>query len=142
METKIIAQKENLLFKRKEILIEVTSNTNPTKQEILKILAEKFSVPEENIKLNGIYGNFGTSVFSVYANIYDSIADKDSTEIKTKKEKEAEKKAEADRIKSEAEEKKKIAEESAKAKEEAEKPAEENKTEEIKEENKSDRAAE
>ena len=53
----------------------------------LKALAEKFSVPEENIKIKGIHGKFGSKIFSIAANIYASAEAKDAVEIKKKKEK-------------------------------------------------------
>jgi ribosomal protein S24E len=110
MEMKIIEQKENPLFKRNEVLLEVVSNVSPKNSEILKAIAEKLSVPEENVKVRGIYGNFGTHVFSVYANVYKSSADKESTEVKTKKERDAEKKSFEEKMKLAAEEKKKSTE--------------------------------
>lgn len=116
MEMKIIEQKENPLFKRNEVLLEVTSNVSPKNSEILKAIAEKLSVPEENVKVRGIYGNFGTHVFSVYANVYKSSADKESTEVKTKKERDAEKKAAEEKMKAASEEKKKSKEENAEEK--------------------------
>lgn len=135
MEIKITEQKESPLFKRKEIVAEITSESSPKNSEVSKLIAEKLSVSEENIKLNGIYGKFGTHVFTVYANVYDSIQDKESTETKTKKEREAEKKAEEERLKAEAEERTRKIEETPapteETKAEAEKPAEEN-TEEVK----------
>jgi ribosomal protein S24E len=131
METKIIEQKENPLFNRKEIILEVSSTSSPKNDEASEMVSKQFSVPAEQIQIKGIYGKFGTQKFKIIANVYNSIADKEKTEVKTKKQREAEKKAELDRIKAEAEEKKKVAEEAEAAKAEAEKT-----TEEPKEENK------
>ncbi len=133
MEIKINKEEENPLYNRKEVVLEIVSNISPKNDEVLKAVAEKFSIPEEQIKVKGIYGKFGTTSFEVYANIYNTVKDKEETEVTTKKERDAKKKAELDRIKAAAEEKKKAeeekkaAEEAAKA--EAEKPAEEEKTE-------------
>lgn len=117
METKIIEEKENPVFNRKEVVLEVVSEISPSNNEISKLIAEKFSSSEDKIKIKGIYGNFGTQIFTVYASVYKTVEDKDKTEIKTKKERDAEKKAEEERIKVEAEAKKKAVEEAAKAKE-------------------------
>ena len=116
MEIKITSETENNLFNRKEIGGVINSNITPSNEEVLKILAEKFKVPEENIKVKGIYGRFGSHNFEVIANVYSTSDDKSKTEQKTKQEKEAEKKAAEERLKADAE-----AKEAAKA-EEAEKP--------------------
>lgn len=92
MEIKIMNENENALFKRKEILAEADTNTTPSNSEILKLLSEKYSVPENAIKIKGIYGKFGTNKFNIKANIYSSKEEKEKIEIKTKKEIEAEKK--------------------------------------------------
>jgi len=102
MEIKIIEEKENGLFGRKEIKGEVVSEVTPSRTEILAVLAKKFSTPEENVKIRGIHGKFGSKTFEVTANIYSSREEKDIVEIKKKKESEAEKKmAEASAPKSE-----------------------------------------
>ncbi len=130
MELKIINETENSLFKRKEIKSEINSDSTPSTQEILKALSEKFSVPEDAIKVKGIHGKYGSKTFEITANVYSSIEDKEKTEVKTKQEKESEKKAEEDKIQAEKE-----AKETAKAEEEAkkaevEKPKEESPAEE------------
>ena len=145
MEIKIIEEIKNELFNRNEIKGEVSLNSTPQNSEVLKALADKFKVSEDNIKVKGIYGKFGSQNFEIIANIYSTKEDKDKTEQKTKQEKEAEKKAEEERIKAEKE-----AREAAKAEEEAkkaeaekaaEKPQEETK-EEVKEEVKEESAQE
>jgi colicin import membrane protein len=129
MEVKIIKEKQNSLFNRKEILAEIELSVAPSRDEVLKILSNKFSVSEENIKLLGINGSFGSNKFNLKANIYTSKKEKDSIEIKKKKEIEAEKKIlEA---KKKQEEEKKALEDAKKA--EAEKPVEEVKEESIEE---------
>lgn len=135
MELKITEEKQNELFGRAEVKVEIESKVTPSESEVLESLAGKFKVPKEAIKVKGIYGKFGTHVFEIIANVYSSIEDKEKVEVKTKQEKEAIKKAEEERLKAEAEEReaKKKAEEEAKA--EAEKPVEEKK-EEPKEEEK------
>lgn len=143
MEMKILNESKNNLFKRTEVSAEISNKVTPSKDEVQKLLSEKFSVPEDGIKVKTIVGQFGSEVFKIEANIYNSKEDKEKVEHKTKQEKEAEKKAiEEARAKAKEEaEAKKAAEEAAKA--EAEKPAEENaeggaegQTETPKEENK------
>ena len=93
MELKITEEKENALFNRKEIKGFIDSEVVPSRIETSKILSEKFKVPWENIKIKKIVGKFGSKTFSVEANIYSSKQDKDSIELKKKKEIESEKKA-------------------------------------------------
>ncbi len=92
MTLKITEEKENALFNRKEIKGFIDSEIVPSRAETSKILSEKFKVPLENIKIKKIVGKFGSKTFSVEANIYSSKQDKDSIELKKKKE-EPEKKA-------------------------------------------------
>ncbi len=129
MKIKILEEKENPLFNRKEIKLEIEADVTPSHVEVEKLISEKFSTAPENIKINFIKGKFGIKKFLVITKIYKSKQDKDNTEIKTKKQREAEKKEAEDERKKLAEEKKKaeeekvVAEETAKA--EAEKSAEE-----------------
>lgn len=89
---KINHEKDNLLFKRKEIELDIESAVAPSREEVAKFLSEKYSKPQENIKIKNILGKFGTNTFTVSSNIYDSFEDKEKVELKKKKEIEAEKK--------------------------------------------------
>lgn len=137
MEMKILEEKENQLFNRKELRLEIEANVTPSHVEVEKLISEKFSTTAENMKIDKIEGKFGMKKFLIIAKIYNSKEDKDNFEIKTKKQREAEKKAIAEERKKAAEEKKKAEEErkatEEAAKAEAEKPAEEVKPE-VKEE--------
>ena len=93
MHLKIIQEKENPLFKRKEIIAEIMAVVTPSVKEVEDLLSEKFSKPSKNIKIKNIKGKFGAQVFKVEANIYDSEEAKEQIEIKTQKEKGAEKKS-------------------------------------------------
>lgn len=128
MEMKILEEIENKLFNRREIKLEVEAEVTPSHVEVEKLISEKFSTAAENIKINKIEGKFGIKKFLIILKIYNSKADKDNFEIKTKKQREAEKKAIEEERKKATEEKKKAEEEKAAAKEaakiEAEKPAE------------------
>ena len=92
MELKILNEKNNQLFKRKEIISEIGSETTPKIIEIVEILSKKFSTPSENINIKDIKGRFGTKTFKIRANIYETFEDKEKTEIKTQKQRKAEKK--------------------------------------------------
>ncbi|MDP2628279.1 MAG: hypothetical protein Q8P15_00070 [Nanoarchaeota archaeon] len=120
---KIIQEKENPLFGRKEIQIEVVAKITPKKDEAEKLISEKFSVSLDGIKIKQILGKFGSNHFKIIANVYKTKEEKEKTEFKSKKEKEAEAKA--------LEEAKKI-EEEKKAEEEAKQKVEETKESEIK----------
>ena len=88
---KVLKEKENSLLKRKEIVAFIHSEKSPSREEISKLLSEKFSIPKANIKIKKILGSFGSKDFNIEANLYNSIEAKDSVELKKKKEKEAEK---------------------------------------------------
>ncbi len=86
MELQISEEKNNALFKRKEITATAEAESTPSREEVLKVLTEKFSVPVENIKIKGIHGKFGSKTFNIQANIYEFAEDKETIEIKKKKE--------------------------------------------------------
>lgn len=85
MEFNATSEKENALFKRKEIEGSIESEITPSREDVLGILAKKFSVDSGVIKIKGIHGKFGSRIFTVSANIYESAEDKDSVEPKKKK---------------------------------------------------------
>lgn len=91
MNIEIVRNIGNPLFKRKEIFAWTEENIVPSKSEVEKIFSEKFSVPLENIKIKKIEGRFGTKKFNITAFIYDSKESKERTEIKTRKQRKAEK---------------------------------------------------
>jgi ribosomal protein S24E len=78
-------EKENPLFKRKEVVITLHSSASPTSANIKKQIAEKFSSPEEAIKIKQINGNFGSNEFTIIANVYHSEKDKNKLEPETVK---------------------------------------------------------
>jgi ribosomal protein S24E len=89
---KILNEKENLLFNRKEIQVSVEANVTPSKVEVEKLITEKLSTQAEKIKIKNILGRFGSKVFTINVNVYTSKEDKDKNEPKSKKEKAEEKK--------------------------------------------------
>ena len=127
MEVKIIEEKRNDLFNRKEIKLNIPSKITPSNIDVEKWIAENYKVEVNAIKIKNILGKFGSQNFSVVANVYDSFVDKERTEVKTKKQREAEKKA--------LEEKLKVKKESEKIEEpKVEEPKVEEKPVEVKEE--------
>jgi ribosomal protein S24E len=82
---KVIEEKENPLFNRKEIQFNVQANITPSRIEIGKLISEKFSTQIENIKIKEIHGKFGSKTFKVNTFIYKSEQDKNKLEIKKKK---------------------------------------------------------
>lgn len=82
---KIIEEKKNPLFNRKEIKFSVDAKITPSHADARKIISEKFSTPEENIRIKNILGKFGSKTFTISANIYSSEQDKLDTEGKSKK---------------------------------------------------------
>ena len=84
-------EKENPLFDRKEIIIEVESDVSPSLREALRAVAEKFQTDEENVKIKKIDARFGSRNFIISANVYKSREEKESLERKSKKETELEK---------------------------------------------------
>ncbi len=88
------SEKENPLFNRKEIQINVEAEITPSHEEAKKLISEKFSTQPEKIRIKKIAGKFGSKVFEISANIYSSEEEKNKTEIFSKKEKEREKKPE------------------------------------------------
>jgi ribosomal protein S24E len=133
MQLKIIQEKENPLLNRKEIKILIESKITPSYKETRKILSENFKINKDNIKINSIKGKYGLSEFIVNINLYKTKEDKESIEIKSKKEIEAEKFEDIDN-KKENKEESKIEENKEESKIEENK--EESKIEENKEESK------
>ncbi len=82
---KILEEKENQLFNRKEIQVSIEAEVTPSNSDIEKLISEKFSTQIENIKIKKILGKFGSKTFTVFANIYASKEDKENIEPKSKK---------------------------------------------------------
>lgn len=86
MTLRILEEKNNLLFKRKEVKAMFESEITPSRSHILELLSKKFSVSPEHVKIIGIKGSFGVKHFNIEANIYSSKEEKDAVELKKKKE--------------------------------------------------------
>ncbi len=124
MELEITSEQQNPLIRRNEIKGIVINNTAPHKFDIAKIIAEKYSVPVDALRVLTIHGKYGTNEFGIVANVYESKEERDKFEAVSKKEKEQETKAlEADAAPAEEA----PAEESKEAAPAEEKPVEESK---------------
>jgi ribosomal protein S24E len=82
---KVLNDKKNPLFKRRELELEIESMVIPSKSDIQKRISEDFSSPEENIFVKSIKGKFGSRILKIFAFIYDSKEIKESIEFKKKK---------------------------------------------------------
>ena len=99
----VIIEKDNKLFNRKEVQINLEAEVTPSHEKAKELISEKFSTQPENIRVKKISGKFGTKIFTISANIYPSEEEKNKIEIFSKKEKEREKKPEPEKIEEVAE---------------------------------------
>ncbi len=81
---KIISEKENPLFSRKEVIVEIRAQTSPKRVDIENSLAERFSSNPESVKADRIVSKFGSDLFTIHARIYKSKEDKEEIEPKVK----------------------------------------------------------
>lgn len=100
MELKIKEEKENPFFERKELEIELkhSGSATPSKQEIVKELASKYSAPEENILIDYIFTKKGISESIVKVKIYKKKPKIKEKKVKKKKEKAKPKKEEKPKV--------------------------------------------
>lgn len=82
--TKIIEEKENFLFNRKEIKLVVEAEKNPNYEEALGIISDKFKADKENIVIKQVKGKFGRDTFLISAFAYKTKEDKEKFERKKK----------------------------------------------------------
>jgi ribosomal protein S24E len=114
MEIKILEERENLLFNRKEIVINVETDVTPKLEEARNIVSEEAKVPVENVKIKKVEGSFGKREFKIHCFVYKTKEDKEKMDVKTRKQR----KADLEQVKKDEA-----------ARKEAEKQAEENKEE-------------
>ena len=79
----------NELLKRKEINSSLEADKNPGIKNVQEDIAKRFKVENECVVIKKLWNNFGSSQFFAEAFVYDSVQDKESTEQKPKKKKEA-----------------------------------------------------
>jgi len=81
----ILNQKENPMFSRKEIEINLETDITPKITEAEEFVSKEFSANPESVKIKKIKGKFGSNNFIITANIYSSKENKDKIEPKLKK---------------------------------------------------------
>lgn len=96
---KVVREIDNPLFKRKEVELTVRAKINPSKNEVDKMLSEKYSSNPDKIRIKKIDSQFGSNEFRITANIYETREDMFNTERFSKKEKEKIKKVEEEKNK-------------------------------------------
>lgn len=84
MELKILKERDNVLFKRKEILAEIQKNSTPSFSEVQDLISEKFKAQSENVKIKKIHGHFGSNLFEIIIFVYDSKEDREKFEKEKK----------------------------------------------------------
>ncbi len=96
MELKIIEQKENPFFERKEVKVKIVHHgeATPSKAKVEELLSAKFNVPLEHIIVDYIFSETGIAESFVKAKIYNKPV--------RKVEKKEEEKAEGSEVKEEA----------------------------------------
>ncbi len=82
---KILEEKENPLFNRKEIKASIEATVTPSHADVKKLICEKFSSQIEKIKIKKISGKFGSRTSIITANIYDSKENLEKTEPKSQR---------------------------------------------------------
>lgn len=106
MKSTIIKQESNPFLEREEFLIEIISESQPTKEEIVEDLGK-----DKNLTIiRKIHNNFGKQSFIVDILVYETEEAKEKYTVIPKK---IRKKMEAEKKKAEEEEKKRLAEERA-----------------------------
>lgn len=93
-EFKVLKELKNPIFGRTEVEL-VSEERTPSRKEVEKFLSEKYSLPIEGVYVETIKGKFGSKQFKAVARLYGSKADKDSTELKSQKQRKAEAEAAA-----------------------------------------------
>jgi ribosomal protein S24E len=93
MTFKVVQKVENPLMKRKEVVLEIVSESAPSYKSIEEFVSKEFSTSLELIKIKKVVGEFGKKIFKAIVNIYSSRIAMDSAESKTKKERESDRKA-------------------------------------------------
>ena len=101
MEFEILEEKDNPFFERKELKLRIKHPQAPTpsKQEVKKELASKYSVPEENIVLDYIFSKKGLNEAIVKVKIYKGKAPISKEKVKEGKKEEAKNEAQTSEAK-------------------------------------------
>jgi len=91
MDFDVLEEKENVFFARKELQIAIRhpKSATPKKQELVKELSAKYSVPEEHVVVDFLYSKKGTNESVAKVKIY-----KDRPKVKESAKKEEKPKGE------------------------------------------------
>jgi len=81
---KILSEKKNPVFNRREIEVNAVMDVSPKIKEAEELIGKEFSADAENVKIKKIKGRFGSNDFVITANIYSSKEEKDKIETKIK----------------------------------------------------------
>jgi ribosomal protein S24E len=92
MSLKVITEKVNPLFSRKEVRVAIEASAVPTKEQAAKLIAEKYSTKADLVRIKEIQGKFGTQIIIIDSDIYDNEKEFENYVKKTKKEMEKAKK--------------------------------------------------
>ena len=84
----VINNHRNDLLKRREMLIEIESASNPGIPESKKIIAKLGDSTEDSVTIKKITSKFGRKTFTIEANVYDSPDKMNDIEPKPKVKKE------------------------------------------------------
>ncbi len=93
MEFKVLEDKENLLFDRREMKLEISEKVIPSKEAVKEELAKKYSVDKDLINILDISGKFGVRIFTILVQIYKNKEEMNKIVLKSKKQRDAEAKA-------------------------------------------------
>lgn len=136
MEVKVLEERENVFFKRKDVKLELVHHGSPTpsKQEVEKIIAEKFKTTPDHVLIDYIFGKTGIGESIVKAKIYKERVKKPEEKKPKEEPKPEERPAEEAKPKEEKKPEEKTTEETKQETEEEKPVEEEAKHEEKKEE--------
>jgi len=102
----ILTNNKNDLLNRPEIKLTLESEKSPSYSELALMDSEEIAKPVENVDILSVYGSFGSNLFEASVYVYDSEDDKNRIKRKTKKQRDADKKALEEAKKAEEEAKK------------------------------------
>ena len=94
MKLKISEQRDNMLYRRKELKIDVETDTPPSRESAKNLVCDAIGCKDVHlIRIIKIDSKFGESIFTIVAEVYDSLDDlKEYSPTLKKKDLEAEKK--------------------------------------------------
>jgi len=72
MSLKVVNERENTLFSRKEVKFVFESDKIPSKSEAKKMIGDYYSTDSELVRIDNIKGTFGANIITLIADIYDS----------------------------------------------------------------------